>query len=60
MNDSSSRNEQKEFFLFTASSQAEGFLMQVREILGDKGHTVYCCGPNDSLADVVDLLVGYN
>ena len=34
--------------------------MQVREILGDKGHTVYCCGPNDSLADVVDLLVGYN
>ena len=34
--------------------------MLVREILGDKGHTVYCCSPNDSLADVVELLVGHN
>ena len=34
--------------------------MLVREILGDKGRTVYTCSPSDSLADVVDLLVGYN
>lgn len=34
--------------------------MQVREILSDKGSTVYTCSPSDSLADVVDLLVGYN
>jgi CBS domain-containing protein len=34
--------------------------MQVREILSEKGSTVYTCSPNDSLADVVDLLVGYN
>ena len=34
--------------------------MLVREILSDKGGTVYSCNPNDSLADVVELLVGYN
>jgi CBS domain-containing protein len=34
--------------------------MLVREILSDKGRNVYTCSPNDSLADVVDLLVGYN
>ena len=34
--------------------------MLVREILGDKGHTVFVCSPNDSLADVVELLVGHN
>lgn len=34
--------------------------MLVREILSDKGRNVYTCTPNDSLADVVDLLVGYN
>ena len=34
--------------------------MLVREILGDKGRGVYTCGPQDTLADVVDLLVGYN
>ena len=28
--------------------------------LSDKGRTVYSCSPDDSLADVVDLLVGYN
>jgi CBS domain-containing protein len=34
--------------------------MLVREILGGKGRGVYTCSPQDSLADVVDLLVGYN
>jgi hypothetical protein len=30
--------------------------MLVREILSDKGGTVYRCSPNDSLADVVGLV----
>ena len=34
--------------------------MLVREILGDKGRTVYTCSPDETLADVVELLVGYN
>ena len=34
--------------------------MLVREILGGKGRGVHTCGPHDTLADVVDLLVGYN
>jgi CBS domain-containing protein len=34
--------------------------MLVRDILSDKGQTVHSCTPNDSLADVVDLLVGHN
>jgi CBS domain-containing protein len=34
--------------------------MLVREILGDKGHSIFSCGPDDSLADVVDLLIGHN
>jgi CBS domain-containing protein len=34
--------------------------MLVREILSDKGRTVHTCGPDDALADVVDLLVGHN
>jgi len=34
--------------------------MQVREILGGKGRGVHTCNPQDTLADVVDMLVGYN
>lgn len=34
--------------------------MLVRDILSDKGRVVHTCGPDDSLADVVDLLVGHN
>ncbi len=34
--------------------------MLVREILSDKGVAVHTCSPGDTLADVVDLLVGYN
>jgi CBS domain-containing protein len=34
--------------------------MLVREILINKGREVHTCSPQDSLADVVDLLVGYN
>lgn len=34
--------------------------MLVRDILSDKGRTVHTCAPDDSLADVVDLLVGHN
>ena len=34
--------------------------MLVRDILSDKGRTVHTCAPEDSLADVVDLLVGHN
>jgi len=34
--------------------------MLVREILSDKGRTVHTCAPDDTLDDVVDLLVGHN
>jgi CBS domain-containing protein len=34
--------------------------MLVSDILSDKGKLVHTCGPDDSLADVVDLLVGHN
>ncbi|HZN34822.1 MAG TPA: CBS domain-containing protein [Pirellulaceae bacterium] len=34
--------------------------MLVRDILSGKGRTVHTCTPDDSLADVVDLLVGHN
>ena len=34
--------------------------MLVREILEGKGRDVHTCSPQDTLADVVDLLVGYN
>jgi len=34
--------------------------MLVRDVLTQKGRTVYTCSPDDSLADVVDLLVGHN
>lgn len=34
--------------------------MLVRDILSDKGKLVHTCAPDDSLADVVDLLVGHN
>ncbi len=34
--------------------------MLVRDILSDKGRTVHTCAPDDSLADVVDVLVGHN
>jgi CBS domain-containing protein len=34
--------------------------MLVRDILSDKGKLVHTCEPDDSLADVVDLLVGHN
>jgi CBS domain-containing protein len=34
--------------------------MLVRDILQAKSQTVHTCNPDDSLADVVDLLVGHN
>jgi CBS domain-containing protein len=34
--------------------------MLVRDILQSKGMTVYDCSPDDTLADVVDLLVQHN
>lgn len=34
--------------------------MLVREILMDKGRAVHTCSPDNTLADVVDLLVGHN
>ncbi|MEX2176612.1 MAG: CBS domain-containing protein [Pirellulaceae bacterium] len=34
--------------------------MQLGTILGVKGRAVHTCGPEDTLADVVDLLVGHN
>ena len=40
--------------------QAEAVVMLVGDILSDKGKTVHTCAPDDSLADVVDLLVGHN
>jgi CBS domain-containing protein len=34
--------------------------MLVRDILSTKGKTVHTCAPEDTLADVADLLVGHN
>jgi CBS domain-containing protein len=34
--------------------------MLVRDVLSDKGRIVHTCSPEDTLADVVDLLVGHN
>ncbi|MDX1946724.1 MAG: CBS domain-containing protein [Pirellulaceae bacterium] len=34
--------------------------MQVRDILGAKGRIVHTCAPDDTVADVVDLMVGHN
>ena len=34
--------------------------MLVQHILADKGSIVHSCSPDDTLADVVDLLVGHN
>ncbi len=34
--------------------------MLVREILSDKGKLVHTCSPEDTLADVADMLVGHN
>jgi CBS domain-containing protein len=34
--------------------------MLVREVLAQKGKLVHTCTPEDTLADVVDLLVGHN
>ena len=34
--------------------------MLLADILGTKGRTVHHCAPDDSLADVVDLMVGHN
>jgi CBS domain-containing protein len=34
--------------------------MLVRDILSDKGKIVHTCEPDDTLADVADLLVGHN
>jgi CBS domain-containing protein len=34
--------------------------MLVRDVLSGKGRTVHTCSPDDTLADVVDLLVGHN
>jgi len=34
--------------------------MMVRDILSTKGKLVHTCNPDDTLADVADLLVGHN
>ena len=34
--------------------------MLVRDVLSDKGRIVHTCAPEDTLADVADLLVGHN
>jgi len=34
--------------------------MLVRDVLSDKGRLVHTCTPDDTLADVADLLVGHN
>jgi len=34
--------------------------MYVRDILSDKGKHVHTCSPDDTLADVADLMVGHN
>ena len=34
--------------------------MLVRDILGVKGRMVHTCAPDDTVADVVDLMVGHN
>ncbi len=34
--------------------------MQLRDILGVKGRMVHTCSPDNTLVDVVDLLVGHN
>jgi CBS domain-containing protein len=34
--------------------------MLLSDILGTKGRQVHSCSPDDSLADVVDLMVGHN
>jgi CBS domain-containing protein len=34
--------------------------MLVRDVLSDKGKLVHTCNPDDTLADVADLLVGHN
>jgi CBS domain-containing protein len=34
--------------------------MLISDILSDKGQTVHTCAPDDTLADVVDLMVGHN
>src|SRR5438067_5978311 len=42
------------------TSQAETGDMLVSDILAHKGKLVHTCGPDDTLADVADLLVGHN
>ena len=34
--------------------------MHVRDVLSEKGKLVHTCTPDDTLADVVDLMVGHN
>jgi len=34
--------------------------MHVRDILSDKGQIVHSCAPDDTLADVAQLMVGHN
>ena len=34
--------------------------MHVRDILSDKGQVVHSCAPDDTLADVAQLMVGHN
>ena len=34
--------------------------MHVRDVLSGKSSLVHTCSPDDTLADVVDLLVGHN
>ena len=34
--------------------------MHVRDILSEKGKLVHTCAPDDTLADVADLMVGHN
>jgi CBS domain-containing protein len=41
-------------------SHAETIAMLLSEILGAKGRMVHTCSPEDTLADVVELMVGHN
>src|SRR4029077_14265541 len=40
--------------------EAEVWVMHVRDVLSSKGKLVHTCTPDDTLADVADLLVGHN
>jgi CBS domain-containing protein len=42
------------------NQQAEVWVMHVRDVLSGKSSLVHTCTPDDTLADVADLMVGHN